>query len=125
MKCAQVDDAGTSRPTAEEILSLAPMSRPVPGDSPPAVGPTEGDLSLPSPEATPVVPAPADPVVVSSGDGSLGAGGSGQLALARADLELRGQPSGSSGSIRRGELPSDSVRGTAKMVKVRILPLCN
>lgn len=126
LKRARTDDAGTSRPTAEDVslapvsgpvLSLAPVSGLVPADSVPEAGVLLSDIPLPPHEMVLAPPVPAAPVVVSSGDESQGAAGSGRSVPVGTDLAFDRWPSVSSGSVSRGELPTANVRGTAEMVK--------
>lgn len=133
LKRTRVDDAGTSSPTAEEVspapvsgpvLSPAPVSGPIPADFAPEAGVPLNDIPPPSPEMALAPLVPADPVVLSSGDGSQGAAGSGRSTPVGADLASNRQPSVSSDSVRRGESPTANVWGTAEMVKVRVFAFC-
>lgn len=109
LKRASSDDIGTLRHIAEEVLSLAPVSGPVLVDSPPPVDPTFEVVPTGSGEVAPaLLPFTVEPVVV-SGEGSQGAQASNGPLSSSGDREVRGLPSGSSGSLRRGESPSSHV----------------
>lgn len=94
LKRARVDDAGTSHPIAEEVVSPAPVSGPVPADDLPSSGqimevalPESGEMAL-GPQLPPVIP-----VVVSFGDNSQGNRAPECPVHSGGELEVRGQPS--------------------------------
>lgn len=122
MKRARVDEAGTSCPTDEDALSLAPVSGPIPVESPPRPDPVLEVVHPESEEVAPALPPPSiERVVVSSGGDSQDAWAPSRQVSSGGPPEARGQPLRSSGSPRSQESPSVSVRGTTEMVKVQPL----
>lgn len=107
LKWAHVDNARTSRLTAEEVLSPTPVSGPVLVDSPSPADPALEVALTESGERAPTLPpSTAEPMVVSLGEGNQGARAADCPLSSSGDPEVRGLLSGLSGSLRRGESPS-------------------
>lgn len=103
----------------EGVPSSALVSSPVPAESPqrPSLGP---DVSVPLPgEAAPALPPlAAEPVMVSSSDGSLNVGVPSHPGSNSGQPVVKAYESGSSALHRSRESPPSWPRGTAEMVKV-------
>lgn len=117
LKRARVDEGGTSRGIDEDVQRPEPVSSPVPADFPGSDTVLSPVLAT-SGEVAPTLPPPTgEPIVVSSGEDSHGVRLSSHPVCSEGHPEARGQPSGSSSSLRKGDSPSSSVRGTHEMVK--------
>lgn len=108
LKRARVDASGMSRATDEDVLSPAPVSGPVSADSPARLDLVPEAFHPVSREVVPALPPPVtEPVVVSSGEGSLNAGAPSYPEVSRGQPVVRAQPSGSCASLRNQKsLPS-------------------